>query len=60
MRVMTTGENKELEKKSVKETVENELSIGHRYVQGNTHAMHFAHAGGCVQTGSKSEAKTKV
>ena len=55
MWVTTTGEKKELEKKSVKETVENELSIGHRYEQGDTHAMHFAHAGACVQRGSKSE-----
>ena len=40
-------------KESVKETVENELSIGSRYVQGHTHSMHFAHAQGCVQRGSK-------
>ena len=52
MWVMTTGENKELEK-NVKETVENELSIGRRYVQGHTHSMHFAHAQGCVQRGCK-------
>lgn len=65
--MITTGENKELEEKSEKETVANERSIGTLEklrdnptdLEGSTHWLGFAHAQGCILL-SKSLRKTSA